>query len=98
MAWLFNVRSDYSLNAPSFGVNLRLFKGRVRNNPSIADDFRYMFGGRGRQNDNDDSASGGCAFDELEGWRRWLSGLNVKMELYPANGQGYIYDNSYTKQ
>ena len=24
--------------------------------------------------------------------------VSVKMELYPANGQGYIYDNSYTKQ
>ena len=27
-----------------------------------------------------------------------MSGFNFKMELYPANGQGFIYDNSYTKQ
>lgn len=95
VAWLFNVRSDYSLNAPSFGVNLRLFKGKVRYNPSIADDFRYMFSGNKPDMESDADAP---EEQVLPNWKRWLSGFNFKMEFYPANGQGYIYNNSYTKQ
>lgn len=97
VAWLYNVRSDYSLNAPSMGVNLRLFKGKVNYNPDIADDFRWLLGGKSNDSDetidNDD-----VIYEELTGYKRWLSGFNFKMELYPANGQGYVYDNSYKKQ
>lgn len=62
LSYLYNVRSDYSLNAPSFGANLQ--------------------------------------FGLSEGSRlnKYVNGLNLMLEAYPANGQGYIYDNSYSKQ
>lgn len=93
-AWLFNVRSDYSLNAPSFGVNLRLFKGKVKYRTSIAEDFRWIFSSQ-RSGELEAEAPEAV---ELTEWKRWLSGFNFKMEFYPANGQGYIYKDSYTKQ
>ena len=75
-------------------ISLRLFKGKVKYRTNIADDFKWMFSSK-RQDELDAEAPETL---DLPEWKRWLSGFNFKMEFYPANGQGYIYDNSYTKQ
>lgn len=62
VSYLYNVRSDYSLNSPSFGVDFKL------------------------------------GIPESSAWIKYVNGFDFRLEAYPANGQGYIYNDSAVKQ